>query len=296
MHPIATPSFSMGGSGVRHRPTIGLSSRYGFRRVRLVLAVMLIVSGLLATTAGAASAAAPSNDRFGQATVISSLPFSDQVDTTEATRGDADPNCVDDGHTVWYSFSPSASGEIFATTRGSDYDTTLSVYTGDREDLILIACNDDFDGGTSAVQFEVLVGSTYYLMAGSYAGNGGGTLELTVDEFEPLAIDLTITGGRLDPRTGDAFVRGTVTCSAPIAAARIGIHLRQRRGDSIDIGRGSATVDCDTAVGKWRGLVLGRRALQPGWARIIAWIDVCGDASCATYETTRVISLRLRPL
>jgi hypothetical protein len=43
---------------------------------------------------------------------------------------------------------------IEANTFGSDYDTTLSVYTGSRGALTQIACNDDADLLQSLVRFN----------------------------------------------------------------------------------------------------------------------------------------------
>ncbi len=266
------------------------------RSATLATAAMLMASGLLVATTGAVSAAAPSNDRFGNATVISSIPFTDSVDTTEATTTGVNPDCAGDSNTVWYSFTPSVDGQMSATTVGSDFDTTLSVYIGDANDLIMIACNDDAGHGFhSAVLFQATAATTYYLMAGSCCGQGGGALELAVQEFEPLDLDLTIGRGRVDSRTGDAVVKGTITCSASLAETPIYVELRQRRGDAIIVGRGFAVVDCDTTGAKWRALVLGRRAFDSGWARVIAVTEVC-EFMCTREEATRVISLRLRLL
>lgn len=294
MYPTLISALPTGGSDEGHRLTTG--SRCGSPVIRLALTVMLMASGLLVTTAGAVSAAAPSNDRFGNATVISSIPFTDSVDTTEATTTGVNPDCAGASNTVWYSFTPSVDGDIAANTVGSDFDTTLSVYIGDANDLIQVACNDDVhDGVHSAVLFQATAGTTYYLMAGSCCGQGGGALELTVQEFEPLDLDLTIGRGRVDPRTGDAVVKGTITCSASLAETPIYVELRQRRGDAIIVGRGSAVVDCDTTSTKWRALVLGRRAFDSGWARVIAVTEVC-DFMCTREGATRVIWLRQRLL
>src|SRR5690242_7105307 len=58
---------------------------------------------------------APSNDNFGNATVIAALPFSDSVDITDATvePGEQPPSCAfgsSSGKTVWYTFTPAATG------------------------------------------------------------------------------------------------------------------------------------------------------------------------------------------
>ena len=61
------------------------------------------------------------------------------------------PDCSGREPTVWYAFRPSAAVRVEANTFGSDYDTTLSVYTGARGDLAQLAC-DDTGGRQSQVE------------------------------------------------------------------------------------------------------------------------------------------------
>ena len=60
--------------------------------VRLA-AVAALVLGAGVTSATPAFAAAPTNDTYAGRTVVSGLPFSDQVDTTGATT-DADDDAI----------------------------------------------------------------------------------------------------------------------------------------------------------------------------------------------------------
>ena len=136
-------------------------------------------------------AAAPSNDAFADATLIGQLPFNDAMDTSEATVAVDDPDCAGQGVTVWYSFTPAADTTLVANTSGSNYDTTLSIYTGTQGALTQITCNDDSDGTLqSYVQIFASAGVTYYLMAGQYGTGGtGGALVLSVDELPVLVND-----------------------------------------------------------------------------------------------------------
>jgi hypothetical protein len=69
----------------------------------------------------------PANDDFANAVAISTLPFTDNLNTSEATAvGDPANDCLVDGHTVWYQFTPSADMRINANTFGSDYDTGIA--------------------------------------------------------------------------------------------------------------------------------------------------------------------------
>ncbi len=93
-----------------------------------------------------AFAAAPSNDRVNHATTVSSLPFQDVLNTSAATTSMNDPVCVGQGPTVWFRYRASQDGPVTANTFGSDYDTTLSVYTFTPGRMLTqIACNDDYE-------------------------------------------------------------------------------------------------------------------------------------------------------
>jgi hypothetical protein len=53
-----------------------------------------------------ALAAPPVNDDFDSATVVTEpLPFTDAIDTTEATTAPNDPDCAGNSPTVWYVFT-----------------------------------------------------------------------------------------------------------------------------------------------------------------------------------------------
>src|SRR5215210_2817563 len=116
----------------------------------------------------------PANDDFDDAVIVARPPFTDNVNTSDATTAADDPvpSCADGGQgpTVWYAFTPSHSKRIEANTFGSDYDTDLVVYTGTRGDLTEITCNDDA-GNTlqSKVVFNAVAGETYYIMVGAFA-------------------------------------------------------------------------------------------------------------------------------
>ena len=115
-----------------------------------------------------AFAAAPSNDRVNRATPVSSLPFQDVLNTSAATTSMNDPVCVGQGPTVWFRYRASQDGPVTADTFGSDYDTTLSVYTSTPGRMLTqIACNDDDDGLQSLVLFQATAGVTYYMMVGA---------------------------------------------------------------------------------------------------------------------------------
>lgn len=265
------------------------------RRSLVLAAVTIGLLGLVGLTGTAY--AEPSNDDFASATLVAEpLPFTDQISTADATTAAEDPYCAGRGATVWYSYTPTASGPVNANTFGSDYDTTLSVYTGQQAPLHQIQCNDDArrSGGLhSSVTWEAVAGTTYHLMAGSYYDRPGGNLSLTVKE--PLDIGVTVDAvGGVDPTTGVATVSGTVTCSDPLWLDVFG-RLHQRAGRQVNSGYFFDFVFCDRETPWTATVVEGSGIFTVGPAQVTAleaW--GCGVVECGrSYPATA--DLRLRP-
>ena len=122
----------------------------------------------------------PANDEFAAADVILSSPFAALTSTVDATTAVDDPSCFGNEASVWYAYTPPVSTTIAADTFGSDYDTTLSVYTGGQGSLTELACNDDAGSGLqSQVVVPVVAGQTYYFMAAGL--DSGGSLVFNLD-------------------------------------------------------------------------------------------------------------------
>ena len=234
------------------------------RRIAATAAMVALVTVLVTPPAFAAP---PDNDDFDAATSISALPFTDTVDTTEATTADDDPDCFGNGYSVWYEFTPSEDLTVGATTSGSDYDTTLSAYTGTRGSLDQVACNDDSDGLQSRILFEAIAGTTYWLMVASCCDSPGGQLVLTVEELgPPVTLGLSIRSTGTVNRSGVATIRGSVTCSRPVEVDLVG-SLRQAQRRSVSLGYSSTRVSCDDTE-SWSLRVQGETgAFSPGTAR-----------------------------
>lgn len=135
----------------------------------------------------------PANDEAATATAITSIPFTDNVNTTTATSNPADPSlscngsgAQTDGNTVWYVWTPPADIAVIISTAGSTQpggsplDTAHGVFTGTVGALTEVACVDI--GLTDDLFFEATGGVTYYLKFGEFLnGVGGGNLVVTVD-------------------------------------------------------------------------------------------------------------------
>lgn len=98
--------------------------------------------------------------------------------------------------------------DIAANTFGSNYDTVLSVYTGSRGALAQVpnACNDDYNGLQSQVQFSATGGTTYYFLIGfccGFGSNGGGYLMFSVQQYVPPPPTASFWFYPYDPSTFD---------------------------------------------------------------------------------------------
>jgi hypothetical protein len=134
----------------------------------------------------------PANDEFAAAEVIASSPFTTFTSTLEATTAVDDPSCLGNDASVWYAYTPPVSTTIAADTFGSDYDTTLSVYTGAQGSLTQLACNDDAGSDLqSQVVFPVVGGQTYYFMVAALGGGGGLVFNLDASTLPLIALRAT---------------------------------------------------------------------------------------------------------
>ena len=146
----------------------------------------------------------PPNDNCSQATVIPSAsinynpaPFSTVSASVEPCEAQA--NCEAGGagesNSVWWSYTPAASGMIEVNTFGSTtYNTVLSIYNGCGTGSppfcsvpSRLACNDDASFGTqSQIFLNVTAGSLYRIkVADLNSASGGGTLDFNFRWMPP---------------------------------------------------------------------------------------------------------------
>ncbi len=174
---------SVSGSGTTYTVTVSTGSGSGTIRLDITDDDTVINSNSIPLggagvgngdfNSGEAYSIAPINDDFGSAKDVLTLLYTDSMTTVGATSAVDDPpipqcNIVDGGKaTVWYKYTPSTDAAISLDTKTADYDTFIAVWTGTRNDLTHIACNDD-TGETkqSAVAFRVTGGETYYIEIG----------------------------------------------------------------------------------------------------------------------------------
>lgn len=204
------------------------------------MTALLTSAALLLVFVPAASAAPPSNDEMATPIVITSVPATITLDTTEATSSDSDPGyCFGpelgpDPATVWFSYTPTVSGPLAATTFGSDYDTTLYVGTVADGEFEQIACSDDTRTLQAGLRFDATAGVTYYFVAATspFAGVNGGNLVFNLDVGLP-AQEVAVTLDPIGTITKDGVLfTGTVSCTAPTTfQSLVIVELDQNEGD-----------------------------------------------------------------
>src|SRR5439155_2665611 len=80
-------------------------------------------------------------------------------------------------------FTPLTNGLVAISTCGSDFDTMLQIYTGVCGSLTPVICNDNngpvCGGNAASVAFNGTAGTTYWILAGGFAGStSGGNLSI----------------------------------------------------------------------------------------------------------------------
>jgi hypothetical protein len=223
----------------------------------------------------------PPNDDFDNATVISTVPYSNTEDTSDATSAVDDPNCFTlpgSDPTVWYKFTPSQSLRYNINTNASSYPTAVSVYTGTRGNLSQLTCT------FGSAQFSATAGQTYYIEVGSVAGAEGGTLVFSLDVAFNMQLALGSTGSVIS-RTGTATVSGSVTCTKA-NTVNVSGDLKQTIGRLIVHGSYSTSVPCsgDTS---WKATVTGDNGLfAAGKATISATAQAVDPDTGAPVQTS----------
>jgi len=106
------------------------------------------------------------------------------------------------GHSVWFTWTPTSNQTAIVTTRRSDFDTLLAVYTGNTVSaLSLVASNDDFSSviHQSVVSFDAVAGTAYRIAVDGYNG-AVGTVMLNLnppadDDFAAAFAIAGVSGG-----------------------------------------------------------------------------------------------------
>lgn len=209
----------------------------------------------------------PPNNLFWYAEPVTVLPTTVSVDVGAARGDDAyDPGICGGprtyilGDTLWYRFTPTASGSVDALFASSYEAPYVGVFTGDLDHLQFVACDQQPAARDGATRWTAQAGTTYYIEFGSgYELVGSQPATLTFRETPAP------TGGAISaepvvglyrqvvfvPEVGyeiRTHLRATVDvrCDAPIAQVLASVTLRQGQ---ISIA-GQRTLDCNGGSGR----------------------------------------------
>lgn len=258
------------------------------------LPVLLCAVVLLAATAAPVAAAAPGNDLPSGATpVLLPLPFSDVVDTTEATAVGDDYGCGAGGvdqASVWYTITVPEQTLVVIDASASTYFTGVNLFGEDPA-----AGPIDCAGVMLPAQLDA--GLTYYVMIADADEDGvnGGTLSVTFQAAPPppeltVAIDPV---GKLDPKSGLITVSGTMTCSEDFDVETYAV-VRQTVGRFTIHGGFWDVTGCTSGDEvPWTVTVSGENGkFSGGRATVEVSLFACGWFDCVDATATRTISLR----
>ncbi len=266
------------------------------RHLAGIAAFMLTLSTMVATGAPA-FAAVPTNDTYAGSKVVAGIPFTDQVDTTQATTDPDDTQlnaqcgapAVD--ASVWYQVTATSSSGLAADVSGSTYSAGVIVATGAPGSWTVVAC------GPGATGWATTAGQTYSVVAfDDQAGGGnGGVLNLTIDVIPPPpSITTTVNPtATFNTNTGAATVSGSVRCSGAADFAFLEVNLSQTVGRFIIRGFGGTDVTCDGVSRPWSLQVLGDNGKFAGGKALSLTLAVaCGAFDCGVDFQEHSIQLK----
>jgi hypothetical protein len=257
----------------------------------------LILVGLALCFLGArlAFAAAPGNDEIANASNVTSLPFSDSLDTSEATQGQDDLHCgtLVDGNTVWYKITPARDMRIGFHVETAVPELSMSIGTGSPGSLALLQCSF-----ASYDALEVSSGTTYYIQLATCCGTPAGPVTLTMQEVPYLSADLRIEHrGRIDA-AGVVELSGKVRCNRhtpPGSGVTVQGTLTQGSADGwlvpVHFSDG-----CSERWMPWSTTVqlLSADGFASGAAQLEASVFACDEFDSCAVPVTKTGGVRLR--
>ncbi len=267
---------------------------------RLMVLISLVTLSSLAFAAPAL-AAAPAHDAYSDRIVIGSLPFSDSIDTTEATSDiddvEANADCgapVTDA-SVWFELTASTDGYVLVDVSASDYSAGVIVVTGSPSSFSIENC------GAGGTYFQALSGQTYAILVfdDQYDGVGnGGTLNVTIDVLPPPpTVELAVNPiGQFNKRSGSATISGSFSCTGEAFWASIEVQLTQNVGRFTITGWGYVSFDgvtCDGTAQPWSAEVFGSNGkFKGGHTASVTVGYACGAFDCGYDFREQIVKLR----
>ena len=235
----------------------------------------------------------PANDDRASAERVTKLPYVAEENGSAATAAADDPDCPDDGKTVWYSFTAGRTQQLRATVADRSSQWFLGVYRSEGGDLREIACSSE------TVSFETQPGTDYLFVVSSHYSYAG-TYRFSLDVAPPplLATVHLDKTGRVSRVTGHAVITGRVTCSAEADVYLSGV-IRQRRKQRVVSARFDRALECKPGAKHADDRVWRLRISAGDWAfhRGLASVDLAMTATGTEDRVKRALrrTVGLRP-
>jgi len=255
-----------------------------------------------AQTLYGARGSSPLNDRFANATEIAMITGSLSLTGANigATWEAGEPFHAGDigSGSAWWRWTPPISGTYTLTTLGSNFDTTLGLYTGSAVNgLTTVASNDDIENGvirTSRVTTSVTAGVPYMIAVDGWSGSYGQiTLNVayTSDNSDPqgryfnLSTNTTLSAG--EQVVPGFVISGSVKRKVLVRA--IGPGLTQ-------FGVGSVLADPTITINRIVNGVATVVATNDNWASTLApTFSAAGAFGLTAGSTDAAIEVELEP-
>jgi hypothetical protein len=273
--------------------------------VSLLAAALWTGSAVGGVFAPSSITAAPANDNFANAIVLTGQSASPSGTNVDATLEPGENPVVAErtaSHSVWYSWTPSLKGQVTIDTVTSDFDTLLGVYTGIAVNALTEVASDDDSGGdmTSSVTFNVTAGTAYRIRVDGFeeaAPANMGTVRLHLNEVLSPANDdfanAIVLPGSPVTRSGDTNLAATLEAGEdPAVAGSMGgasVWYRWTPAASGPVTIDTVTSDFDTLLGVYTGSTVG--ALVPVTSNDDRGCDV---TSAVTFTATAATVYRIK--
>lgn len=201
---------------------------------------------------------APANDHFTNSITVAVTPFTQSVFNNCATKQSGEPNHAGNsgGHSVWFNWTPAESHTAVITTRSSNFDTTLAVYTGTAVNaLSLVAANDDIVAGVnrqSQVAFAAMAGTTYRIVIDGF-NNAVGNAALNInpaanDDFTNAFVLSGLLGSTHGHTTGASKESGEPAHAFDVGGYSVWYAWTAPASGPVDFNTRGSTFDTTLAV------------------------------------------------
>ena len=184
----------------------------------LPAAALRVLAGIVLLLFGLPAHAAAANDHFAASALLApALPVQVTATNAKASVEAGEPQPESAQATLWWRWTPLASGWVRVFTEGTGIDTVLGMYRGETlAGLNLLAFNDDHGNseehtGESELVVFVDAGTTYRIQAGGYE-NWQGAFALRVE---------AIASGM----NGSCAISGYASASKPASSAKMAVSI-----------------------------------------------------------------------